>query len=961
LPEHHPRRTTPSRPRALADSLEPRLLLATFTVTSNGIAAGSLRQAITDANASPGADRIVFNMPGTAAPATTIRGSVPVITGPLDIDGTTQPGYAVGKPVVHYLGAASTSASDGLVFNNAGACRVRGLIVNNWGGSGIKSSGNTQIVIEGNWVGLDPSGALPVSNKIGINIQSGGARVGGTTDAQRNVISGNSAAGAVGLLLDGDDNVVTGNYVGTTWQGNNPLPNQVGISIGGARNRVGGTTAPERNVISGNATGVSVGRYVPGGVRTSVDNVVQGNYIGTNWLANLDLPNTTRGVYVTAGSDRAVIGGTAPGAGNVISGNVTGVEVAYSGGFADPPDVLPPRATRVEGNLIGLNPSGFVIANTTGIAIRRHTFVGGTTAAARNVISGNGTGILVAGESFGIQGNYIGTSLAGTAARPNGVGILIDYSVGTRVGGTEPGAGNVISGNTAAGIRIARVTPPGSPINFVEGNRIGTNAAGTAAVGNGVGVEVTAGTVVIGGDTDAARNVISGNAGDGVRLGASGAAVRRNYIGTTADGNAPLGNTGHGVFGAAATLVGCAVESNAIAHNGGDGIRWLGDRNNPFLSNSIHDNGGLGIDLGGDGVTPNDHLDPDTGPNARQNFPVLGAAVSDAAQSTVTGTLDSRANTAYRIQFFSGPVADASGYGEGATYLGEVTVTTTTTGAATFTATLPAVQLGHAVTATASRVPAANETPFPETSEFSAAVTVAAPDRTGPRVTGVYVGALAWTSAFCLHLQDLGIGGIGLGYLVPDGPAQLATLPWAGMNSISIRFSEPVVVRRDDLVVRGTVGDALAAPGSYAIDSFSYLASTRTATWDLTGTIPADRLLLTLDASAATGVTDAAGNALDGEWADGADTYPSGDGTPGGDLLFRLNVLPGDANRDGRADALDLARVRRRYATTTTSPLYSIFADLDGSGRISATDLLLARLNQRRRLPEPPPVRAVLA
>src|SRR3954471_19116661 len=86
----------------VGEALGPRLLLATFTVTSNGIAAGSLRQAITDANASPGADRIVFNMPGTAAPATSIRGSVPVITGPLEIDGTTQPGYAIGKPVVHY-------------------------------------------------------------------------------------------------------------------------------------------------------------------------------------------------------------------------------------------------------------------------------------------------------------------------------------------------------------------------------------------------------------------------------------------------------------------------------------------------------------------------------------------------------------------------------------------------------------------------------------------------------------------------------------------------------------------------------------------------------------------------------------------------------------------------------------------------------------------------------------------
>ena len=815
---HRPRRPALAQPCAHAQSLEPRLLLATYTVTSNGIAAGSLREAIASANANPGPDRIVFNMPGTAAPATTIRGTVAVITGPLEIDGTTQPGYTFGKPVVHFLGGGSTTTSDGLVFDNAGACTVRGLIVNNWGGSGIKSSGSTTLVVEGNWVGIDPSGNLPVANRIGINVLSNGARIGGTTEAQRNVVSGNSITGvpATAIELAGNDNVVIGNYIGTTWQGNNPLPNRVGVNMAGSRNRVGGLTAGERNVISGNATGVSIGRYQPGGVRTSVDNVVQGNYIGTNWPANLPLPNTERGVYVTRGSDRAVIGGTAPGAGNVISGNATGVEVAHPTSLADPPDVLPPRATRIQGNLIGLNPSGFVIANTTGVAVRVHTAIGGTSAGARNVISGNGTGILVAGETFGIEGNYIGTNPTGTAARPNGVGIVVDYGNVTRIGGTTAGAGNVISGNTDAGIRIAVGVAPIVPgTHLIEGNLIGTNADGTGAVGNGIGVELTnTGSAVIGGDTDAARNVISGNAGDGVRLNGQGAKIRRNFIGTNADGTGPLPNTGHGVFGARPTLLACAVDFNVIAYNGGAGILWLGDRNNSFLSNSIHGNGQMGIDLGGDGVTPNDAGDADTGPNMRQNFPVLASAQSTLALATVAGTLNSRPNLSYRVQFFSSPSADpVFAHGEGAVFLGEVSVTTNASGAASFTATLPAVQVGHVVTATASRMPATNEPQVPETSEFSRALTVERQDDTAPRVGRVLVRRTSWAPAFLQRLQSHGVGDATFGFEVGGGAGQLQPLPWVGLNSITISFTEPVNVDINDLAIRGVAGDGLARPG----------------------------------------------------------------------------------------------------------------------------------------------------
>jgi hypothetical protein len=99
-------------------------------------------------------------------------------------------------------------------------------------------------------------------------------------------------------------------------------------------------------------------------------------------------------------------------------------------------------------------------------------------------------------------------------------------------------------------------------------------------------------------------------------------------------------------------------------------------------------------------------------------------------------------------------------------------------------------------------------------------------------------------------------------------------------------------------------------------------------------------------------VADARGNALDGEWADGVTAaWPSGDGAPGGDFVFRFNVLPGDADQNGVVNSIDLARVRRAYGTSTPFASYSIFADLDGDGRSSGTDVLIARANQRRRLP----------
>jgi hypothetical protein len=144
-----------------------------------------------------------------------------------------------------------------------------------------------------------------------------------------------------------------------------------------------------------------------------------------------------------------------------------------------------------------------------------------------------------------------------------------------------------------------------------------------------------------------------------------------------------------------------------------------------ILGNSIHDNGGLGIDLITDGfatgVTPNDPLDADTGGNGLQNFPVIQSATQSGATVRVVGTLNSSPNAPFEVQFFASAACDSSGFGEGSTFLGRTQVTTNGAGSAAFDVVLPtAVNAGWFVTATATLEP------LGATSEFSACSTIVA-------------------------------------------------------------------------------------------------------------------------------------------------------------------------------------------------------------------------------------------
>jgi hypothetical protein len=266
--------------------------------------------------------------------------------------------------------------------------------------------------------------------------------------------------------------------------------------------------------------------------------------------------------------------------------------------------------------------------------------------------------------------------------------------------------------------------------NSVEGNFVGTNTAGDAALGNAlIGVSISSGVPgnTVGGTEPAQRNLISGNGGDGVLVAGANNRVQGNLIGTTADGTGDLGNSGDGVRVSISgnTVGGTEPEAaNTIAFNGGSGV-LIGSstaKGNSVLSNEVFDNEGLGIDLSGGtedsfGVTSNDSGDTDSGANDLQNFPVIDSATRSSATgfTTITGTLDSDPDEGFLIQcFLAEGQADASGHGEGEVLLDTTSRSTDSSGEATFQCDSREAGLGREVTATATRIDTG------DTSEFSA-------------------------------------------------------------------------------------------------------------------------------------------------------------------------------------------------------------------------------------------------
>ena len=424
--------------------------------------------------------------------------------------------------------------------------------------------------------------------------------------------------------------------------------------------------------INGTNTGASVGLFISGSFNTinglvinrfGVDgiridnghnNLITGNYIGTNSSGTSALPNGGRGIVIQNGATQNVIGGASPAARNLISGNSgTGVFIINTG----------TKHNRIIGNFIGTNVAGTAALGNGNAGIRitddggaaDSNFVGGSAAGERNIISGNGVsgtwpqvGLMIETDGNVVKGNYIGTDVTGTVALGNGWnGIeLSSTSTANIIGGPGAGDGNLISFNTARGVSFN----DSSHGNRVEGNTIGTDSTGTIAQGN------LHNGVWIGNDAwgiDVIDNLISGNSDDGVDLsGSHDNVVTGNKIGTDRAGTAALGNANNGVLirGGALdnTIGGSAVNlRNVIAFNGDDGVKVDNSTtlNNTITRNSIFKNDSLGINL-------------TNGGNSGINAPVLVEASYNRVVGTApaNSTVEVFADSSEEAKYFLGSV-----------------------------------------------------------------------------------------------------------------------------------------------------------------------------------------------------------------------------------------------------------------------------------------------------------------
>jgi hypothetical protein len=540
-------------------SMASNLSAATLTVSNvSDSGPGSLRAAIDAANQNLGPDTIVFNIPtsnpgfdGSVFTIQPLSALSPLTDANTTIDGATQTAFTgdtnPSGPEVVLNGSQVGFVGGGLIINSSGNI-INSLVVNGF-------------------------------NNTGIDIVGAGAT----------------------------SNTITGCYLGTNPTGDSAVPNTFdGIAInGGASNIIGGSSAAERNLISGNArNGLLILDQVGSG---SDNNIVQGNFIGTDATGQTALGNSQQG-------------------------------------------------TTQGGIQIGPNAHG--------------NLVGGTTVGVRNIISGNaslGVYLTLGNDTSNnqIQGNFIGTDVTGTFSVGNqgGGGVGLFSTSPNTIGGTTAEMQNVISGNFSNGIEC-----DGCQNQVFQGNLIGMNAAGSAAIPNG---------------------------GQGVALnqGPQNQGAQNNTIGGTVAGaqNVISGNTGNGV-----AIFDISASGNAI------------------LSNSIYNNGGLGIDLGGGGVTPNDTNDIDAGPNNLQNYPVLTSITISQSNVNIVGALNSIANTTFRLEFFGNDGADSSGFDEGRFFLGSSDVTTDGSGDASFDLNFPLVPGVGRITATATDLNG-------NTSEFSPA------------------------------------------------------------------------------------------------------------------------------------------------------------------------------------------------------------------------------------------------
>ena len=662
------------------------MLLASFVVTTtsdSNIMPGdvSLRQAILKSNAAtPGPNSITFSITNGSAPyVINVLSPLPAITVPVRIDGSPHPGYA-GTPIIELNGSTLSGDDALLLAPGSNGSTIEGLDIvdfqdpNFTTGAGIhiQSNGNT---VQDDFLGTDPTGkSAGPGNLYGIYIDGGSRNtIGGTTAGAGNLISGNSSAGV--LIQDGAqpalDNLVIGNKIGTDITGTAALPNQGdGLDLFASNNTIGGTSPADLNLISANqGNGINISEIT----NPANNNVIQGNYIGTDVTGRIALGNAFDGISDNFDSNNTIGGGSA-GSGNLISANTNeGVDLFSVSGDS------------VTGNIIGTTPGQITDApfefqplGNGGDGIR----VGGTST--HNTIGLPGAGNLVVSNknngieiSFGADFNSVSGNAVGTTLVPSsfiGIGppvnlgngsngiYLNDVSANTIGGADEIAAGNitllggnVVSSNSQAGIDVSGndLSLPGNQGNVILGNLVGTDAEGNGSVGNastGIQLDISANDTIggvnglnpYGSLSSFSGNLISGNASDGLDLEGtttSGNLVIGNRIGTDLAGTGAIPNADEGVLiysGASNNTLGATnldgSAANIISGNALSGIeiRDAGTTSNVVLGNRI------GLTAEGTATLPN--LGDGVLLNAAGNF--IGG-MAQGAGNVISGNLGS--------------------------------------------------------------------------------------------------------------------------------------------------------------------------------------------------------------------------------------------------------------------------------------------------------------------------------
>ncbi|MBO7570564.1 MAG: T9SS type A sorting domain-containing protein [Bacteroidales bacterium] len=585
---------------------------ANYTVTNTADSGeGSLRQAMTSATSNyMGSSNIYFNIPTTDANYNAETGTFTIdvmselpyllIGGNINIDATTQTSNVgdtnpYGPEIILDGGNRNLMSCFRIASANNS---IKGFAIGGFQYAFLFFGANGGLVSNCN-IGVNATGdaAFTNPNSYGIGISGGSygsydlgyARNITITD---NIISGNTIAGIA--LIGVSENTISGNKIGTDRTATVSIPNNQGIYISSAShdNTIGGNTETSRNILSGNTNAAIV--MESSGSR---NNVIIGNYIGTDNTGSNPLSNHY-GIIVMTNANSNRIGGTTPSERNIISANTEigiYIESADSNvvcGNYIGTDVTGTQAFSFEGTDSLIQANGVEI-NTTG----KHNIIGGNNPEERNIISGNRVyGCIYYGNCHhnNICGNYIGTDVTGEIAIPNATGICVDGSSHQNIM-----ENNVLSGNRSYGLFIVT---RGTDENIFRGNLVGTNAAGTTAIPNDVGLMLAADAKnnIIGGDNASDRNLFSGNIYAGIEvtdLGTENNIIKGNYIGVDITGNSPLPND-NGIIVSALTKH-LEINNNIISANNNFGLVITDQADSiSVFNNKIGTGHDISLDLG---------------------------------------------------------------------------------------------------------------------------------------------------------------------------------------------------------------------------------------------------------------------------------------------------------------------------------------------------------------------------